>query len=277
MGNCKYCGASAGFLKSKHSECENKHQNGLRNLTDKISETIQKNSDFGFLDHEINFIQKECFIDQSERLSCFYKAFDKTVNKFLDDGILTQAEEDLLSSFNDHYNFDQGQLDKNGSYQKILKASILRELNEGKAPKSRIKIQGTLPFLIQKSEVIIWIFQNVSFYEQRTKTIYEGRSASVSFRIAKGLYYRTGAFRGNPVQVSEMRPIGVGLLAISNKHLYFSSAAKSLKIPFNKILTLNPYEDGIGIQKDGTSSKPQIFKDLDGWFIYNLISTLIQN
>ena len=47
----------------------------------------------------------------------------------------------------------------------------------------------------------------------------------------------------------EMKPIGTGLFAVTNKNIYFSSSSKSLKIPINKILTIDQYEDGIGIHK----------------------------
>ena len=277
MGTCIYCGESAGFLKSKHDECETKHQSGLVSLKDRISDTIKKNGDYNFLDNEINSLKRNNFITDDEKLDCFLKSFDQTVDKYLDDGILTVEEEKQANRLIDHYNFEHSFINKNGSYEKLIKASVLRELNEGKTPTSRIELEAPLPFLLQKSEIIIWIFQNVSFYEQRTKTIYQGGSSGLSIRIAKGVYYRTGAFRGNPVQVSEMRPIGTGLFAISNKNIYFSSTSKSIKIPINKILTLNPYEDGVGIQKDGASSKPQIYKDLDGWFAYNLIMILNQS
>jgi hypothetical protein len=37
---------------------------------------------------------------------------------------------------------------------------------------------------------------------------------------------------------------------------------------------MDPYEDGIGLQKDGATAKPLIFKNIDGWFTYNAISNL---
>jgi hypothetical protein len=37
---------------------------------------------------------------------------------------------------------------------------------------------------------------------------------------------------------------------------------------------MTQYSDGIGLQKDGVSAKPQIFKGLDKWFTYNVISNL---
>lgn len=38
-------------------------------------------------------------------------------------------------------------------------------------------------------------------------TIYQGKTQGVSVRIAKGLYYRTGSFKGNPVKIEEMKYI----------------------------------------------------------------------
>jgi hypothetical protein len=95
----------------------------------------------------------------------------------------------------------------------------------------------------------------VEFYEPTVKTYYRGGYSGVSIKIAKGLYYRTGAFRGNPVRSSEMTLIGSGLLGITNMHIFFSSLNKNFRIPYNKIITFNPYEDGLGLQKDGTTLK----------------------
>jgi hypothetical protein len=146
----------------------------------------------------------------------------------------------------------------------------------GQLPAQRLKIQGQLPFLLQKGEEIIWAFQNVEYYEQVTRTVYSGVSHGASFRIAKGVYYRTGTFKGVPVKTQEMKPSGNGIFAISDKHIFFYSANKNFKTPIKKLVTITPFEDGIGFQKDGVSSKPQAMKGIDGWFSYNLICNLAQ-
>ena len=145
---------------------------------------------------------------------------------------------------------------------------------DGKVPESKLKIEGNLPFLFQKSEYMIWVFQNVEYYEHLTRTEYHGGSQGIGVKIAKGLYYRTSGFKGNPVKTDELQDVGKGIVALTNKQIYFSSGAKSFKVPYNKIVTLNPYEDGIGFQKDGANSKPQILRGLDSWFAYNLITKL---
>ena len=98
----------------------------------------------------------------------------------------------------------------------------------------------------------------------------------MSFKITKGLYYRTSAFKGKPVQTELQKHIGIGSLYLTDKNLYFYSPNKTIKIPYKNILSLQQYEDGIEIQRDGNSSKPQLYKNVDGWFTYNLISNLVQ-
>ena len=89
----------------------------------------------------------------------------------------------------------------------------------------------------------------------------------------KGVYYRVGQFKGNPVQSTQIVSVAQGILAVTNKHLYFSGQTKSLKIRYDKIIAFQPYSDAIGISRDGVV-KPDIFATDDNWFAYNLITNL---
>ena len=273
MSICKFCGQKAGLFKSVHKECEAANSNGKVTIINKISQAIEATTDFSSFDTELIEIARTAYIQKEDLNELYGLGFDNAVESFLDDGVISPEEEQKISNFKNHFTLDESTLDKKGSLQKIVKSLILRDVLDGKIP-ARLNISGTLPFLLQKDESVIWVFQSVEFYEQRTKTTYQGRSQGVSIKIAKGLYYRTGSFKGNPVTSEQMTLLGNGILALTNKNLYFASSTKTLKIPYNKLISITPYSDGIGAQKDGASSKPQIFKNLDGWFTYNLISNL---
>lgn len=139
-----------------------------------------------------------------------------------------------------------------------------------------MKIDGGLPFNLQKSEKVVWVFQGVNYYEEKTRTRYVGGSHGVSVRIAKGLYYRTGAFKGERVQTSETVHANTGLLGVTNKHIYFAGPSKRFRIAYNKIVAFEPFSHGIGVQRDAQTAKPQSFLTGDGWFTYNLITNLAQ-
>ena len=276
MGTCKYCGQKAGFLKRKHTNCQKKNQDGKKEIINLIERSITKSHDFQALRDDITHLANENFIKSFELDTLYTDGFDKAVEKLLNDGILTKKDEENIVNFRDQLNLTQNILDQNGSLQKIAKASIIREITEGNVPEVRLDVQGHIPFNFMKSEQLIWLFQDVDFYEQRTNTHFQGGHAGVSMRVAKGLYFRTGGFKGQPVKTEETKYIDTGSLCLTNKHLYFASSLKNFRIQYGKIITLNPYLDGIGLQKDGVSSRPLIFKNLDGWFSYNVISNLTQ-
>jgi hypothetical protein len=144
---------------------------------------------------------------------------------------------------------------------------------EGKIP-NRIKVNGQVPFNLLKDEYLIWLYNDTNYYQEKTRTHYAGSSQGISIRLAKGLYYRVGAFRGNPVKTNQIELVDTGLLGITDKHIYFTGKRSSFRLKYSKIISFIPYDDGIGLFKDTASSKQQIFITNDGWFTYNLIINL---
>jgi hypothetical protein len=276
MGKCIYCGESAGFLRKKHKECELKFTQAQNEYVELIKSSILEETDFNDIDKGLQNIRQSSYLTENLHNDLTTKAFDLAVEEILDDGILSAYEEHRVVDFIDNFKVNQDVLNRNGSFTKLRMASILRDLTEGKLPEFKNKLDGSLPFLFQKSESLIWVFRDVDFFEQRIRTEYRGGSQGVSIRIARGVYYRTSSFKGRPVQFSEMQHIGRGLFALTTKHVYFASPEKKFKIPFDKLISMEPYEDGIGLHKDGVTAKPQVFKNLEGWFTYNAISNLIQ-
>lgn len=276
MGNCIYCGKPAGLFRKKHKECENKFDNGKKQIIDIVYNIATKGNTIDTLKNDINNICKESFIDEKQRNTFIRIGWENAVESAFDDGILTEQEEENLLNILTTFLLNQDDVDVNGYYTKLVKGSVLREVLSGNIPNKVSNDKNSLPFNFQKNEQIIWLFADVDYYEQKTKRQYQGGSRGVSVRIAKGVYYRVGAFKGESINITETVHTDTGLMAITNKHIYFSGSQKSFRVNFNKIVSFQPYDDGIGIQKDGVTAKPQIFKTGDGWFTYNLISNISQ-
>ena len=92
----------------------------------------------------------------------------------------------------------------------------------------------------------------------------------------KGVYYRTGSFRGHPVETTQTKLVATGLLGVTTKHIYFAGDRTSFRIPYGKVVSFTPFSDGIGVMKDAASARPQTFDTGEGWFIYNLVMNLSQ-
>lgn len=272
MGKCIYCGESAGLLSKCHPECKEKYEEGQTQIEQLALSAIQSGSDLESLAQQAEEISQQSWAPLKESL---VTAWEEAVRSFLDDDIISQEEEGRLARFANHFDLSQATLNVNGTYTLLAQNAALRDVLEGKVP-DRMAVSGQLPFNFQKSEQLVWVFPGVSYLERRTKRKYVGGHHGASIRVAKGVYYRVGAFRGEPVDTTEMVEVAIGILGITTKHLYFASDAKSFRIRYDKIVSFEPFDDGIGVQRDATTAKPQIFVTGDGWFIYNLVSNLAQ-
>ena len=273
MPKCQYCGQPAGFLQFSHKDCRVKFQQGRQEIVAASLSALQQHGDFESLKTRVAVISSQCFIAMDEQQALLVSAWEQAVEKFLEDGVLDQAEEDRLAQCKNHFLLNEVALDKNGCLTRTAKAGTLRDLLEGKLPK-RVSVDGGIALNLQKNEQIIWAFPNCEYLEDKTRRHYVGRSSGISVRVMKGVYYRTSAFKGHPVEHTERVSFGNGLLVLTNKHIYFHGARKVFRIPYQKIVSFEPYSNGIGITRDGANAKAQTFINGDGWFLYNIVANV---
>jgi len=77
-------------------------------------------------------------------------------------------------------------------------------------------------------------------------------------KIAKGFYYRVGSVKPQRITSDELQVIDRGTVYITNKRIIFCGGCKNSTISLGKILSISPYSDGVGIEKD--SGKSPIFR-----------------
>lgn len=274
MGDCVYCSKDAGFLKSKHSDCETKYTNGCSALKSLLMNAFVNGIDFYTIDKQIQTILSDSYINSEKLKQIYLNAFDEAILNYLHDGVISNIEKKTVARFQQYTGLPQQVLNSNKSLEKVVQSDILQAILNGIIPTPSITIQGALPFIIGKDEKILWVFRDVELVEQKVKREFRGRSHGVSFRVMKGLYYRVGEFRGEPIETTQMLSVGRGVLVLTDKTIYYNCQQKSLKIPYKKLISIEPYSDGVGFQKDGVSSKPFFLKGMDSWFTYNLITNL---
>jgi hypothetical protein len=113
--------------------------------------------------------------------------------------------------------------------------------------------------------------------QEKKHVHYEGGSSGFSFRIASGVYYRIGSYKGQRVETKSMAVDVRGEATVTNRALYVSDgASQTKKFLIGKIISVTPYEDGLGFAVGGANPKPYILQSPDSWFLVNCISSLAQ-
>ncbi len=194
------------------------------------------------------------------------------VNTYLEDGLIDNEEEESLNRFIECTGISIEEVSKSSAYGHYIQSLVLRDIQEGKTP-NRVAIPS-LPILLAKKEYPIWAYPNVKGYERKTGKEYVGGSRGTSIRLCKGVYYRTGGSKGHSVDYQYTQPLGSGPLIITNKALYFVNQSTTVKVLISKIVSIEPFSDGIGIVKDAVRPRPLYFEGFDSWFMMNLLPLL---
>lgn len=244
-------------------------EDAARYSWDLISATYKSHGDFYHCAKKISYrvgslLQGKEFIDHLANM------WGWLVDFAFEDHLITEDEEERINQMAHAFSLPSELLDKKGKLSRLAKAAVLRDLKNG-IVKSRVSIDEDLPFKLQKTEAILWMFPKVKLYEIITKRSVVGGSTGTSIRIAKGLYWRLGGFKAVPQAKHNQELTGEGTLVATNKHLMFSGQSRNFRIPYTKIATIHPSKDSIEVQRDAASAKPQVFEGLDGQFIYNLV------
>lgn len=273
---CKYCKKPAGFLSAQHDECHQAFiakrkamEDARAEVVDAFSECVISNGDVSQLKSDVTKKLSICGDDTDDLL---VKGWQSAISVALADDVLSEEEESTLTEMLSKFNLSQYSVG-NEAYMKLAKGKVLREVLNGEMP--NINITDTdISFNLQKSEKLIWVFSNVEYYKEVTRTHRVGGSQGVSIRVMRGVYYRVGGFKSQPVHTTNIEHLDSGVLGLTNKHIYFFGDSKRFRVAYAKIVAFEHFSDGIGIQRDLASAKPESFVTGDGWFTCNLVSNL---
>ncbi len=274
MAACKYCGEKAGFLSNKHYFCELKYKQGKQRVAQMVEYILRNGGEFSSLKKRIKEIAISSAVRLQELDAIYIKTFNKAVNSLIEEGHFTEAIEDRIAEFQQAFQLSQEMLDQDGTLKRVAKLSIIRDLDKGLIPEPRMVVESYLPFHLQNTEQLIWIFNDVECYKQNPNL-----QADTSLRMLgkneKRHYYRKVDEKSETVKMVQMQHMGDGTCALTNEHVYFTSGNKKYKLKINNIASTEAFKDQISLFREGFDSDAQLFKNIDGVFMYNAINRLI--
>jgi hypothetical protein len=271
MSKCKYCGEKAGLFKDSHEDCETKYLTGRQEIISKLERSVFIDSDLSEVENEILAIASRSYIEDVRPL--IFKGFEAAIENQIAETPLFKEQENQIDAYVQHFQLSQDEMNANDKWRQAIKALMIGELVDNKLPE-RVNIVGDLPILFQDDETIVWLFQEVEYYKVQSKSRRVGNYSGWSGRILKGLYYKWGSYQSESVKSMEIDHIDTGFLAFTQKQIYFHGNYKGFKLPYSQILAIEPYSDGVKIQKTHANAYPISFITNEGWFTYNLLINL---
>jgi hypothetical protein len=171
---------------------------------------------------------------------------DKTIRAYaavaLADDRLTQQEEDAFMEAAEALGIDNTALGT--TYPDLLARLAVAQVNDGRLGHAEEPVR-----IIPKRGEIVHLQTEAALLKEVAVRQWQGGYGGFSFRVAKGVSFRTGQVRGKSVVVgSELKPEDTGVLSVTSSRVAFLGDRKTVQIPYTKLVGLDVFSDGVTIQ-----------------------------
>ena len=272
MGKCTFCGRDAGSGSDKHLACEKVFRDGKNWIISMIGAFVSNEREIHDLKYAVQLVAKLSYIDDSSLHALILVGYKEAVDQALEDHVLSAKEEHALQVLEQTFKLSDAELVKTGAKMRVIRAQVLRLINEGipfKYPMGDIN----LPFILNRNETVVWLFSSVDYYEQQTRSRFRLGHSELSANTGSS-YLKASAITAEVESENQLVRVDNGILAITTKHIYFSGSIKRSRIHYSNVVSFVPYKSGIGVVQDGQTIDSQIFVTGDGWFTHNLATNL---
>ena len=270
MGNCTFCGKPAGFLSRKHAACVDKNERGNDAIADILVEAALTGKGLDNLPNSVKSAAADAFLNPPEDMQAVLMAgWRAAVHRAVAKNSISESDICGLTIYMHHFDLRSHGLQAHEEYEIYKMATVTVALNKG----NLLPTDAKPPFVMLKSESLLWLFDSSSYHKVVAKRSFHGGSGGASFRVAKGVTLRTGGFKGQSVSTDVLEHIDDGVFGITSKHLYFKGNKKSFRVKLEKIVSYQINGNTLEIMRDAANAKAEHFAlgDYESKFCKNLL------
>ena len=171
-------------------------------------------------------------ISRQQEQDAYYEMLGQAGKNFLKNGYMTPAEQQKVDEYVSTLGLSLFNLPASlqGSHiEELGQSAILSDIQAGRHPRYVVNA----PIILANGEDALWCYNNVTMYQEKVKREMVGRHSGFSYRVMKGVTYRTGGFKGHHVETSYMENMGLGSLYVTTKNIIFIGQTCSIKVPYS--------------------------------------------
>lgn len=277
MGLCRFCGTKAGFFKEVHEACQQRADSSLSDLRELVADAVRTGRKPEYIEGQISELRERGRLNGMDISRDLLRSADSAAMTLAHDHPV--SDEDLERIGELFKVFEPEFFERGGDYFKrwhgyvsLSFSNTLYQVLHGIVP--YFPPDGQTSFRLSRDETII-VKRGAGLAEYRTVSS-GGGYQSVSLPVGGGVYYRLGASLPK-TESTGLVLVDQGSMLVTTHAVYFGGAKASFRIPYDSILRLESFADGIGIYENHGTGKVLLPYSLgfdDGWFFYNLISAL---
>jgi hypothetical protein len=307
MAICRYCGQKAGWFSDAHQACITSAQQGCERVAsavvsmfgEKMALPVEHpHSDEWYLTFATNVWSGTK--QTVDKLVAEHRIPTDDLRKSLIEGWSTGAEQvsvaeplnpekySVMSRLFRLMEFTDQEMRKTDGYISAIFSMLLWAVMVYGDPASVAGVPEH-PFNLRDCETPLFFFGSVVYSKETVSRSYQAGYGGLSVRLARGMYYHFGGFKGQRIDASTLKEIDYGGMLLTTQNIYFGGDHTTFRIPYTNVVSFRPHSDGIGIFRD--SAQAEVFTVLEanpsggnpvnarpvfGWFLFNMAHFLAQ-
>jgi hypothetical protein len=292
---CVHCGESSGLLRREHAACRERHDSAVAQFPGFFVKYLASPMPPDKFRALADDVAAGAYIRGDEFKTVCAGGISAMIEAATKDGELRPEDRAHIATLAETFGIDLHGL--KGAGARLAKASVLRELKEGKLP-ADIGLDGPAMLNLEREESVVWVFNGVACYsvargdKPATHNQHLGRAGltmrmngykavadtsdarAVSEQAIKKKSGRREKASPDGERTQGLALDGTGDLVLTNRHLCFLSDSTALKIPLRQIVAVVPHADGLRVMRDESGGKPQTFVVDDPSFAASAITLL---
>ena len=217
-------------------------------------------------------------LSREEGRELLLQAWETAVAFQLGDVGIDLDREAALLYYARHFGLDDAELDHNGMLRQFVQGAAIAESAAGLVPQRMNFPQGApASALLHRSEQLVWLFDDVECSQGQLPPEPSPSITGVAAPDRDLPYYRPQSFVDRQAPDQGWESVARGQLAVASEHLHFRGPGLSFRLAYGSVVNWEPYHDGIGAVPRAQPNRLVVFRNGDGWFIYNLTRNLASN
>ncbi len=282
MGNCTRCGKWAGLFKTVHPECREKdlkeaeerreHEQEQNHRVEQIRALIAAAPEGAVHLEDLAGLIAPISGSDTELVLRGFSAWIADLVASGDQPLPTDDQIALAGEMVARYGFSPDKLpDQN--WDRFIRLCVMHDLQAGKLP-DRLRIGGH-PFNLEAGEQIVWLFNGVSYFEDKVMRSPARAYGGLSVRVASGVYLHGGESAPAPTTEGFV-PVDRGFLALTDRAVLFAGEHKGLRLKYKDLVSFERFDNGFSVCKGSQSARSQGFelRDVYPGFPFSLLQAL---
>ncbi len=286
MGNCRFCGKSAGWFSDSHESCILTAQAGVNEIKAIVSSAVAEAMQGKATDirSAVEQVQATKLVPTDEARTAVMESWSTAVADAALKEPLPADRQNAASKVYEDLGLTAQEMKRTEGFRATALSFLLWAIVNNEEDVYANAMVSQNPFNLKSGEIPIAYFGSVVYSEETTTKSYEGGYRGLSVRVLPGVYSHFGGFKGQPVETSAMKEIDYGGMLLTTKSLYFGGDHTTFCIPFSSVLSFHPQPDGIGLSRSVGHGRPEVFAVLypdangaatpatasTGWFLFNV-------